>query len=211
MTALQTGLDFLGLEFSGEKREKLEGFIREIELWNPRYGLLAPDEDIVGRHVIDSLSGVGPIRNLEPGTLADVGSGAGFPGIPLAVWLDDVQVTLIERSGRRAGFLRNAVVVLGLENVRVLEMPVEEVPRRSGTGGFDVITFRAWSPVDNRLLDSLEPLLVPGGRIAAYKGRRDVIQSELDSVSDRIASADIRGVKSLTGEERHLVLLRIRD
>ncbi len=209
MSHLQKGLEELGLESSGSRVVRLESYIAEIELWNPKYGMIAPGEDIVGRHVLDSLSGLAPIRSLEPRSLADVGSGAGFPGIPLAIWLENVPVTLIERSGRRAGFLRNAVLLLGLKNVTILEKPVEEL---TADGlGFDVITFRAWSAVDDGLLTSLASLLTPGGSIAAYKGRKEVIEAELASVSGRLSSRDIIPLKVPgQSDERHLVLLKIR-
>lgn len=208
MCDLHRGLKMLGLESFGERVEKLERYIAEIELWNPKYGLIASGEDIVGRHVLDSLSGLEVIRELRPRRLADVGSGAGFPGIPLAIWLNDTAVTLIERSGRRAGFLRNVVITLGLNNVTVLEKTVEEV---GGVGLFDVITFRAWSAVDDDLLDVLGSILSPEGTIAAYKGRKDVIESELAAVAGRLVSRESRtlevpGMK----DERHLVLLKIR-
>ena len=207
MRDLLDGLKMLGLESSGVRVEKLERYIAEIELWNPKYGLIAPGEDIVGRHVLDSLSGLEVIRELGPRRLADVGSGAGFPGIPLAIWLNDVDITLIERSGRRAGFLRNVVITLGLNNVTVLEKTVEEV---GGEGLFDVITFRAWSAVDDDLLDVLGSILSPEGTIAAYKGRKDVIESELAAVAGRLVSGEIR-VLEIPGlkDERHLVLLKI--
>ena len=207
MGDLLDGLKMLGLESSGERVEKLERYIAEIELWNPKYGLIAPGEDIVGRHVLDSLSGLELIRELGPRNLADVGSGAGFPGIPLAIWLNDVDITLIERSGRRAGFLRNAVLTLGLDNINVLEKTVEEV---GGGVRFDVITFRAWSAVDDSLLDVLGSILSPGGTIAAYKGRKDVIESELAAVADRLVSGKIQAVEVPgLNDERHIVLLKI--
>jgi len=204
MCDLRNGLKMLGLESSGDRVEKLERYIAEIELWNPKYALIAPGEDIVGRHVLDSLSGLEVIRELGPRTLADVGSGAGFPGIPLAIWLNDVDITLIERSGRRAGFLRNVILTLGLNNVSVLEKPVEEA---SADGKFDVITFRAWSAVDDSILDSLGAILANNGTIAAYKGRKDVIESELSAVTGRLVIREIRAVEVPgLNDERHLVL-----
>ena len=212
MMELQKGLEMLGLEFPDDRLLKLEKYIAEIQMWNPRYGLVAAGEDLVGRHVIDSLSGLDSIRRLNPSTLADVGSGAGFPGIPLAIWMENTEITLIERSGRRAGFLRNAVIALGLKNVRVLEMAVEEVPRKSARKMFDVVTFRAWSAVDDELLDSLSAILAPGGIIAAYKGRRDVLEAELESVSERLMSKDILPLKTPSGGgERHMALLKLQD
>jgi len=211
MMELYKGLKGLALEYSDVQVKKLERFIAEIELWNPRYGLVAAGEDIVGRHVIDSLSGVELIRGLNPGSLADVGSGAGFPGIPLAIWMEDTEITLIERSGRRADFLRNTVLTLGLKNVRVLEMPVENVSRVSNSR-FDVITFRAWSALDDSILDSLSAVLAPGGTIAAYKGRKEVIDTELKFISRQLSSTDIRKLGTAeSGEERHMVLLKLPE
>jgi 16S rRNA (guanine527-N7)-methyltransferase len=209
MSHLQKGLEELGLESSGSRVDRLESYISEIELWNPKYGMIAPGEDIVGRHVLDSLGGLSLIQGLKPRSLADVGSGAGFPGIPLAIWLENVPVTLIERSGRRAGFLRNVVLLLGLKNVTILERPVEEL---TADGlGFDVITFRAWSAIDDGLLTSLASLLSPGGSLAAYKGRKVVIDTELANVSGRLTSRDIIPLKVPgQSDERHLVLLKIR-
>lgn len=210
MNKLYEGLKILGLETSGPRVEKLERYISEIELWNPKYRMIAPGEDIVSRHVLDSLSGLRTIQNLEPESLADVGSGAGFPGIPLAIWLEKTEITLIERSGRRAGFLRNAVLTLDLKNVRVLEKPVEKTAAEGVR--FDVVTFRAWSAIDDELLNSLGGILIRGGTIAAYKGRLDVIRGELAGVSKRLEFQDIIDMKApFQSEERHLVLIRTRD
>ena len=187
MSALVSGLKALGLETQGPRVQRLEAYLQEIDLWNPRYGLTAPGEDVVGRHILDSLSGLASIQELQPKRLADVGSGAGFPGIPLAIWLEETQIHLIERSGRRAGFLENAVLALGLKNVTVHECAVEKV--RQDEAGFDVVTFRAWSAVDASLVKLLAPLLAPGGCIAAYKGRRDVAEAEIHAAGDTIESS----------------------
>jgi 16S rRNA (guanine527-N7)-methyltransferase len=210
LSDLVEGLRVLGLEDTGKRVETLKRYISEIELWNPRYGLVAPGEDIVGRHVLDSLSGLESLRRLAPRNLADVGSGAGFPGIPLAIWLDDTEITLIERSGRRAGFLRNVVLSLGLSHITVLEKPVEEV----GAGGsrFDVITFRAWSAIDETLLKTLGGILAEDGVIAAYKGKIDVIEKELAGVSRQLESREIIPLTTpFQKEERRMVLLRMKD
>jgi 16S rRNA (guanine527-N7)-methyltransferase len=203
---LKDGLRKLGLEAEGVKAEALTRYIKEIELWNPRYGMIAPGEDLIGRHILDSLSAISPIRRLKPGRLADVGSGAGLPGIPLAIWLDDVDVVLIERSGRRAGFLRTVAATLGLKNVSVFETAVEDL---DAGAMFDIITFRAWSAIDEHLLDGLFPLLAPGGTIAAYKGRKSVVDKELSAVSDKVRVSAILPLK-VPGldDERHLVMIR---
>lgn len=200
----------LGLENSGPRVEKLERYISELELWNPKYGMIAPGEDIISRHVLDSLSGLRVLQQLEPGNLADVGSGAGFPGIPLAIWLEETQITLIERSGRRAGFLRNVILNLDLKNVSVLEKPVEKAAADGVS--FDVVTFRAWSAIDEGLLKAIGGILVDGGTIAAYKGRLDVISAELEGVSNSLVFKEIIEMKTpFQSEDRHMVLIRIRD
>ena len=203
---LKDGLVQLGVgEGTPDVPEKLVRYIDEIELWNPRYKLVADNEDLVRRHVLDSLSGLAAIRALGPRQLADVGSGAGFPGIPLAVCLPDTDVFLIEKMGRRAGFLRTLAVTLGLKNVHVIEKPVEDMP--AGEPGFDVVTFRAWSALDDQVLDSMQNILAPAGRVAAYKGRRDVINAELAAVADRIGPAEILPLTVFgAGGERHLVV-----
>ena len=173
----------MGLDADDGRPGKLQEFLDQIVLWNPRYKLVASGEDLITRHLLDSLAALEIIRGLTPARMADIGSGAGFPGIPLAICMEDTEVSLIERSGRRAGFLRNAVVSLGLTNLAVLEKPAEEA---SDDGPFDVVTFRAWSRLDEVLLDTVTPLLTPGGVIAAYKGLR--------SVAERETAAALRGL-----------------
>jgi len=150
-------------------------YMEEIERFNPAYGLVktADRDELIVKHILDSLA---PLSYLTDSSfLADVGSGAGFPGIPLAICLPDVQITLIERMGRRAGFLQNVLAVLGLSNCRVEETEME----KAAPGRFDTITFRAFHPLTPELLKWLFRLLIPGGRLAAYKGRRDKTETEL--------------------------------
>jgi 16S rRNA (guanine527-N7)-methyltransferase len=180
--------------------EKLSRYIDEIERFNPAYGLVKVEsrEELIVKHILDSLAALGCIvrllRSFAPATgagkpmLADVGSGAGLPGIPLAICLADVQITLIERMGRRIGFLRNTLPLLGLTNVTVEETAAE----KAAPGRFHGIVFRAFHPLDPALLKSLFRLLVPGGFLAAYKGRREKTEAEM-------ASAGLREIRN-TGD-----------
>lgn len=206
-TNLEKGLSQLGLGGAAADGilQKLIRYIEEIELWNPRYKLVADGEDLVNRHVLDSLSGLPGVAALSPRRLADVGSGAGFPGIPLAICLPDTHVCLIEKMGRRAGFLRTLAVVLGLSNVSIIEKPVEDLS--AAESDFDVVTFRAWSALDNQVLDSMTRILASGGRVAAYKGRREVVDAELAAVAGRIGPSEILPLTVFGGgEERNLVI-----
>jgi 16S rRNA (guanine527-N7)-methyltransferase len=136
-------------------------------------GLLGPRElpKLWSRHILNSAV---VAELLEPGeTVADVGSGAGLPGIPMAIARPDVHFVLIEPMERRANWLQKQVVELGLENVDVLRARAEEV----GRGDFDVVTARAVSALP-KLLRMTVDLIRPGGRLIALKGER--AQAEID-------------------------------
>ncbi|GHT93082.1 ribosomal RNA small subunit methyltransferase G [Spirochaetia bacterium] len=189
----------------------LEKYIAEIELFNPAYGLVGAKDhgELVTKHILDSLAPLGIILRLlekQTGTaprIADVGSGAGLPGIPLAIALPDASFTLIERMGRRAGFLRNTIAVLGLSNVTVEEGEMEkQAPER-----FDIITFRAFRPLEPPILKGLFRLLAPGGVLAAYKGRMETIQTEMTAACSggwEALPCPVPGLK----EERHLLVIQ---
>lgn len=195
---------------------QLGKYIEEIELFNPAYKLVGTRnrQELVVRHILDSLSPLGALaRLLEPHKpelnaricdtrIADVGSGAGLPGIPLAIALPDCSFTLIERMGRRAGFLRNTQAVLALSNVIIEEKELEQ----AGGACFDLVVFRAFRPLEPALLKSLFALLAPDGVLAAYKGRADAIADEIQRLS---AACEVIPIQTpFLNEERRLVLIR---
>ncbi|MDR0721330.1 MAG: 16S rRNA (guanine(527)-N(7))-methyltransferase RsmG [Treponema sp.] len=199
----------------------LEQYIHEIERFNPVYHLVKVQnrQELVVKHILDSLGPLGIILRFteslvdgsEPTRIrrfADVGSGAGLPGIPLAIGLQDSEkygFTLIERMGRRAGFLRNTKALLGLTHVTIEEGEMEKSPQ----GRFHLITFRAFRPLEPKLLTSLFRLLVPGGALFAYKGRQETITAEMHRVEASIGSWEqIPLWIPFLEEERHLVVLR---
>jgi 16S rRNA (guanine527-N7)-methyltransferase len=136
---------------------------------------------------------------------ADVGSGAGLPGIPLAISLSDGEkygFTLIERMGRRAGFLRNTKAILGMNQISIEEGEMEKSPQ----GRFHLITFRGLEPA---LLKTLFRLLVPGGALFTYKGRQETIMPELHAGASCIGGWDLIPLSiPLLEEERYMVILR---
>ncbi|MFM5905946.1 MAG: 16S rRNA (guanine(527)-N(7))-methyltransferase RsmG [Micrococcales bacterium] len=147
--------------------EKARAYAEALVADSDILGLLGPREmpKLWTRHILNSAV-VGEV--FEPGELvADVGSGAGLPGIPLAIARPDVDFVLIEPMERRANWLAEQVEKLGLDNVRVERARAEEVP----SGGFDVVTARAVSALP-KLLRMTVPLLRPGGRVVALKGSR---------------------------------------
>ncbi|MBA7679513.1 Ribosomal RNA small subunit methyltransferase G [subsurface metagenome] len=163
----------------------------------------AEGNELIIRHSLDSLAGLKCIRDISPlSSVIDIGSGAGFPGLPLAIFLQETGFTLLERSSKRAAFLRNVVLLLGLTNVEVVEQELKNLRR-----GFDLVTFRALSPLC-REIESLKAILKHGGRIAAYKGKRSRILQELEELTDRNIPVSIQRLKApFLEEDRHLVLL----
>ena len=134
---LQRGLSTLGLDAATLAPPLLQ-YLALLDRWNHTYNLTAirDPRDMVTRHLLDSLA-MHPF--VERGTLADLGTGPGLPGIPLAIAKPDLQVTLVESNGKKARFLREAVRTLGLGNARVAESRAEAVDE---PGAYDALTAR---------------------------------------------------------------------
>jgi 16S rRNA (guanine527-N7)-methyltransferase len=192
---------------------RLDAYVAEIELFNPVYSLVKAESrgELVIKHILDSLSPLGIIlRLLGPAQdvrVADVGSGAGLPGIPLAVALPRVRFSLIERMGRRAGFLRNTAAALGLANVEIMETEMEQADRLY-PAGFDMAVFRALSPLKPALLGKLFALIRDSGCLAAWKGRREVIDAELIQAGASALTETLPVTTPFLNEERHLLVIR---
>jgi 16S rRNA (guanine527-N7)-methyltransferase len=193
----------------------LARYIAEIELFNPAYGLVgaADRRELVVKHILDSLAPAGIIHrlledqaaagNIRP-RAADVGSGAGLPGIPLAIVLPRINFTLIERMGRRAGFLRNTQAALGLSNVIIEENEME----KAGPARFSLLVFRAFRPLEPKILKGLFRLCAEGGTLAAYKGRREKIEAEMAALEQAAPTWNmIPCPVPMLDEERHILLI----
>lgn len=151
--------------------ERLERFASMVKDHSARLNLVsAGDLDrIYERHVVDSLRAVDHVVAADHGPCADVGSGAGFPGIPLAVATPDRQWTLIEPRRGRAGFLEEAIRALPIPNADVVCATAEQAARRGSAGRFAVVTARALAPPDEAVR-LCRPLLRPAGRIIVFLG-----------------------------------------
>ena len=197
MNFLEEGL--AKLDFSKTQIEWLaplmEKYANEILLFNSAYNLVkASDRDeIFVRHILDSLSAAQEICRLakkvsvenEKITIADIGSGGGLPGIPLAAALPQFDFVLVERMSKRCAFLENVRALLGLENVRIENSELEKIPPES----FEIATFRAFRPLEKKMLASLLAVLKKGGALAAYKAKKKNIVEEM-----RLANCDAYNV-----------------
>jgi len=202
---LKAGLSALDICFSSSAIELLTTYIEEIEKWNKRYNLVkASGKTLIVKHLFDSLAGLHVFRETaKHGTILDIGSGAGFPGIPLSVFMTDSFFILSERSKKRAGFLHNVRLLLHLDNVEVFDDDYNHLNKNA-----DIITFRAFSEID-KILDNLQKILHPWGKIIAYKGRRQKIQEELAGIDVQNLSIDIHRLNvPFLNEERHLVIMQ---
>ncbi len=161
-----------GVGVSSAEAERLVELLALV--WASPLGLTGIRNWVDGRrkHLVDSLAWL-PFAGLAAGeTLFDVGSGAGFPGLPAAVMTPSVGVTLVEANRRRCGFLRETVAKLGLSNVTVLEVRAEELARADATRErVDCVVARAVAPMV-RLVEYLLPLCKVGGRVLMLKGPR---------------------------------------
>jgi 16S rRNA (guanine527-N7)-methyltransferase len=195
----------LGIRLSSGQRAVFDIYLETLLFWASRLSLTGAKTvgEIVRRHILDSLW---VARYVQPGgKLADLGSGAGFPGLPLAIACPRAVVVLIESRRKRANFLREAARRCGLSNVHVLEERVEEVAARR-PGSFDLVVSRAVWPVAD-FLKLCRLLLRPAGLAVAMKGPKahaeiagDPGFSEPEVVSYRLPG----------GVERVLVVYRRR-
>ena len=204
---LGAGLTELGLDPSSEQLHSLAVFVEELELWNRRLNLVAArGDDIIVRHLLDSLAGLAVIQRLAGSTLLDAGSGAGFPGIPLSVFLPGVAVTLLDRSAKRAAFLSAALAVMGAVDATVCEAELE-----GHRAGYDLVCTRAFRPLPG-VVEALIGATRTGGSVVAYKGKLARIRAELDetwSVIGGELSTEIMQIHvPFLDEERHLVVIR---
>ncbi|QTQ17012.1 16S rRNA (guanine(527)-N(7))-methyltransferase RsmG [Treponema parvum] len=202
--------------------QKMECYIKELRLFNSAYDLVNTDDrdEIIVNHIFDSLSAVPVILRLAKSLQAeknkiiigDIGSGAGLPGIPLAAALPNAQFVLIERMSKRCAFLQNCAAILDLKNVCIKNIEAERMQPES----LDIAVFRAFKPLDKKILSTVMSTVVPGGFAAAYKAKKEKIAEEMKGLSDSIKDYSVEKlfVPYLTDaegnkkRERNLVVIK---
>lgn len=197
---LERGLAALHLDAASLATPLLD-YLALLVRWNGTYNLTAvrDPQDMVRRHLLDSLA-LHPY--VESGLLADLGSGPGLPGIPLAMAHPQLQVTLVESNGKKARFLREAVRTLGLANARVAESRAEALHEPAT---FDAITARALDSLAG-IIEVGGHLLKPGGRLLAMKGINPVEEIAALPGGWKVSAVHALKVPGLVGE-RHLLII----
>ena len=175
---LVSGLERIGMPFSADMADALARYVSEIMLFNPAYKLVGQTDadEIIISHVLDSAAACPVFMEMtEPGdVIADLGSGAGLPGIVLATLMPDRRFVLVERMRRRAQFLQGVIACLGLKNTEVEERDLKDERRL-----FDAVTARAFHPLYD-VIDAMLPILGPDAPLMLYKGQRSNAESELE-------------------------------
>jgi len=198
---LQRGLIALGLTLEPDTQQRLLDYIALIEKWNRVHNLTAirEPEKMVSHHLLDSLA-VAP--HLHAKRLLDVGSGAGLPGIPLALVNAHMHVTLLDSNHKKTAFLNQAVMELKLKNAEVCGERVESWQTQNK---FDVIISRAFSDM-GEFVRMTQHLLAPGGLFVAMKGLHPYEEIEKLPPDCKLRQVLPLAVPGLEGA-RHLVLI----
>ncbi len=207
---LSTAAGQMGLVLTDEHIAQFEAYREILLLWNSKMNLvsLQSEIDLPVRHFIDSLSLL-PYLPSVPATLLDIGSGAGFPSIPVKIVRNDLRMTLLEASRKKSSFLKEVVRKLGLHGISILNGRLEELLKKDHKPSFDLIVSRATLKLPNLVAQGL-PLLKKGGFLAAMKGPgAEEEKAALNSLKD----TDFRVVGNysftlpLTGDHRNIILV----
>jgi 16S rRNA (guanine527-N7)-methyltransferase len=201
LTLISEGLAALGIAATPALAERLRAYLVLLEKWNRAYNLTSVTEpdDMVVRHVLDSASAL-PFLHGE--AVLDAGTGAGLPGIPLALIDPARHFTLLDSVGKKIRFLRQAVLELGLSNVTPLQARAEDW---HPPVAFDTVTSRALGTLAE-FAGWCGHLVAPGGRLLAMKGRHPAAEIERLPPGWRVAEL-VRVVVPGLAAERHVVVL----
>lgn len=200
---LAVGLQQLGLALSEEQQRSLLNYIGLLQKWNKVYNLTAvrEPEKMLYQHLLDSLA---VLPYVGEGRLLDVGSGAGLPGIPLAIARPGLQVTLLDSNHKKTTFLRQACIELGLNNVTVECVRVDMFEPKQM---FDAVISRAFSDL-NEFIRFSARLCRPGGVLLAMKGvypYDELAQAPTEFARKEVVTLNVPGLDA----QRHLVIIGV--
>lgn len=197
---LASGLNQLGLDLPDTAQQQLLAFRDLLLKWNKTYNLTALRDpaQAISHHLLDSLA---ILPHVGDGPLLDVGAGGGLPGIPLAIARPPLSVSMVDTVQKKATFLQQAAIELGLKNVAVHHARVEEM-----RGQYAQISSRAFAEI-GLFIELTRHLLAPGGRWLAMKGVRpddEIAALPADIVVEKVIPLHVPGLDA----ERHLILLK---
>jgi len=167
---LAAGAKALDIPLSDFQINQFMSYLEDIKEWNRAINLTAiiSDEEIIEKHFLDSLAGLKAIEKRPGQALLDIGTGAGFPGVPLKIAFPALRLSLVESSQKKAAFLHHLTGKLKLSEVSILNQRIEKlsnIDRR-----YDLIVARAFAKIQIVLVKAM-PLLAPRGKLILYQGR----------------------------------------
>ena len=198
---LEKGLQALSLQRSQSQLEKLLAYVALLQKWNSAYNLVADSDPdmLISRHVLDSLS---ISRYIAGQQVLDVGTGAGLPGIPLAIFHPDTHFTLLDSNGKKTRFLFQVKLDLSLSNISIENCRVEHYQSNQQ---IDIVTCRAFSSLPE-ITAKVAPLMGNGSRLLAMKGRYPEQEIEALLPGYKISNIEKLEVPD-EGADRHLLVL----
>jgi 16S rRNA (guanine527-N7)-methyltransferase len=206
---LKNGLDEIDVAYSESQLRAFMIYLSELKKWNSTYNITAlkTDEEIIIKHFLDSLLYLKamPDGNIK---LADIGTGGGFPGIPIKIIRPQTELTLIEPSRKKAYFLKNIVRKTGLSEITVLQQRIEQLGDKFNSC-FDLIVSRATFSI-KEFLDLACPFLNDTGRLVISKGPK--AEDELRQFNKAPGITPVENILSVklpfTDAQRHIILLK---
>lgn len=197
-----------GIKLSKEQLERFEKYYQLLVYYNEKFNITAitEKEEVYKKHFVDSLLGVDKIEGKK---LIDIGSGGGFPALPLKIYNENLDVTMVEATGKKCEFLRAVIHELGLNGVQVINDRAELLIKRDGMReGFDICTARAVARL-NTLAEYCMPFVKVNGLFVSYKGdATEEIEEAKNAVKilgGEIVEAEI---KELYGAKRQFVVVK---
>lgn len=196
---LRKGLLELGVSVQSDTVVRFLSYLFELKKWNRAYNLTAleNDRDIIIKHFFDSLLFLKVFPEYS-GNVCDVGSGAGFPGIPIAIVRPDISISLIEPSRKKCAFLRNIKKAINLHNVAVLEARVEDIK----DSDFNIAMTRALFSI-SEFIKKTKHVVKKNGCFIVSKGPK--FQDELREMPPYVHFEHITATLPLTSLQRHLI------
>ena len=205
--------DLFNVQITGRQALALTTYEKELLEWNQKFNLTAirDSESIRTKHFLDSLSCVLAWRSSPPGQLIDVGTGAGFPGIPLKILYPNLKLTLVESVGKKAMFCEHIVRVLGLEYVEVVHARAEDLGQNERhREKYDWAVARAVANL-NVLSEYLIPLVKVGGNILAQKGESGPAEAQSAEAAMKILGGKLKQLIPVhlpsVAEDRYLIVV----